>query len=154
MSMVYTEEQLPREVKEREREIEGGFLHLEFLDLSRNRFIDRIPHLGQIDRLSLLNLSGRIPIGWQLQSFDASSYEGNVDLSGKPLDNICQEDEEIAPQKPETFEESSPEDMNSIYLSVALGFITGFWGLWGSLLFIRNWRQCMWATNVGFTSNY
>jgi len=45
-----------------------------------------------------------------LQSFDASSYEENVDLCGKPLDKICQEDEEVAHQKPETHEESSQED--------------------------------------------
>ncbi|KAK2430153.1 receptor protein EIX2 [Trifolium repens] len=55
--------------------------------------------------LSDNNLSGRIPIGTQLQSFDASSYEGNVDLCGKPLDKKCPGDEEVAHQKPETHEE-------------------------------------------------
>ncbi|XP_058777840.1 receptor-like protein EIX2 [Vicia villosa] len=125
----------------------GRLTSLEFLDLSRNYFYGLIPpSLAQIDRLSMLNLSdnnlsGRIPIGTQLQSFDASSYEGNVDLCGKPLDSNCPGDEKVTPQKPETNEESSPEDKKPIYLSVALGFITGFWGLWGSLFLIRTWRH-------------
>ena len=125
----------------------GMLTSLEFLDFSRNSFFGLIPpSLAQIDRLSMLNLSnnnlsGRIPIGTQLQSFDTSSYQGNVDLCGKPLDKVCPGDEEVAPQKPETHEESSQEDKKPIYLSVTLGFITGFWGLWGSLFFIRNWRH-------------
>jgi hypothetical protein len=125
----------------------GRLTSLDSLDLSRNHFSGPIlPSLAQIDRLSMLNLSdnnlsGRIPIGTQLQSFDASSYEGNVDLCGKPLDKKCPGDEEDAHQKPETPEEDSQEDKKPIYLSVALGFITGFWGLWGSLLLIRNWRH-------------
>ncbi|CAI8586562.1 unnamed protein product [Vicia faba] len=113
----------------------GRLTSLEFLDLSRNHLFGPIPSsLAQIDRLSLLNLSnnnlsGRIPIGTQLQSFVASSYEGNADLCGKPLDKKCPGDEEAAHEKPETIEESSPEDKKSIYLSVGLGFITGFWAL-------------------------
>ncbi|KAK2430791.1 receptor protein EIX2 [Trifolium repens] len=119
----------------------GRLTSLEVLDLSRNHFFGPIPpSLSQISFMSMLNLSdnnlsGSIPTGTQLQSFDASSYEGNVDLCGKPLDKKCPKDEE------ETHEESSPEDNKPIYLSVTLGFITGFWGLWGSLLLIRNWRH-------------
>jgi hypothetical protein len=125
----------------------GRLTSLEFLDLSGNHFSGLIPpSLAQIDRLSMLNLSdnnlsGRIPIGTQLQSFDASSYAGNADLCGKPLDKKCPGDEEVAHQKPETQEENSQEDKKSLYLSVALGFITGFWGLWGSLFLSQNWRH-------------
>ncbi|CAK8538510.1 unnamed protein product [Lathyrus sativus] len=125
----------------------GRLTSLEFLDLSRNHFYGLIPSsLTQIVRLTMLdlsdnNLSGRIPISTQLQSFNASSYEGNVDLCGKPLDKKCPGDEEIAHQKPETYEESKPEDKKPIYLSVTLGFMTGFWGLWGSLFLIRTWRH-------------
>ncbi|RHN57541.1 putative non-specific serine/threonine protein kinase [Medicago truncatula] len=73
----------------------GRLTSLEFLDLSRNHFSGLIPpSLAKIDCLSLLNLldnnrSGRIPIGTQLQSFNASNYEGNVDLCEKPLDKKC-----------------------------------------------------------------
>ncbi|XP_004491131.1 receptor-like protein EIX2 isoform X2 [Cicer arietinum] len=125
----------------------GKLKLLEFLDLSRNQFSGLIPpSLAQIDRLSMLNLSynnlfGRIPIGTQLQSFDPSSYEGNVGLCGKPLVIKCLGDEKVTPQKPETPKESSLEDKKSIYLSVTLGFITGFWGLWSSLLLIQTWRH-------------
>ncbi|MCH87449.1 receptor-like kinase, partial [Trifolium medium] len=117
----------------------GKLISLDSLDLSRNYFFGPIPpSLAQIDRLAMLNLSdnnlsGRIPIGTQLQSFEASSYEGNVDLCGKPLDKKCPGDEEVVHQKPETHEESSEDDKKPLYLSVTLGFITGFWGLWGSL---------------------
>jgi Leucine-rich repeat (LRR) protein len=123
----------------------GRLISLDSLDMSKNQFFGPIPpSLAQIDRLSMLNLSdnnlsGRIPIGTQLQSFDASSYEGNVDLCGKPLDKKCPGDEEVAHQKPaETHDE---EDKKPLYLSVALGFIIGFWGLWGSLFLSRNWRH-------------
>jgi Leucine-rich repeat (LRR) protein len=125
----------------------GRLTSLEFLDLSRNHFSGLIPNsLAQIDRLSMLNLSnnnlsGRIPIGTQLQSFNASSYEGNADLCGKPLDNKCPGDEDAAHRKPETHEESSQEDKKTLYFSVTLGFITGFLGLWGSLFLIRHWRH-------------
>ncbi|XP_058743199.1 receptor-like protein EIX2 [Vicia villosa] len=133
----------------------GRLTSLEFLDLSRNHFYGLIPpSLTQIDRLSMLNLSdnnlsGRIPIGTQLQSFDASSYDGNADLCGKPLDKNCPGDEKVTPQKPETNEESSSGDKKPIYLSVALGFITGYGGLWGSLFLIRTWRH----TYVLFLNN-
>ncbi|XP_050904070.1 receptor-like protein EIX2 [Lathyrus oleraceus] len=125
----------------------GRLTSLEFLDLSRNHFFGPIPpSLAQIDRLSMLNISfnnfsGRIPIGTQLQSFNSSSYEGNVDLCGKPLEKKCPGDEKVAHQKPETHEETSPQDKKPIYLSVGLGFMTGFWGLWGSLFLIRTWRH-------------
>jgi hypothetical protein len=125
----------------------GRLTSLDYLDLSRNHFFGPIPpSLAQIDRLSMLNLSdnnlsGRIPIGTQLQSFNASSYEGNTDLCGKPLDKQCPGDEEVAHQKPETHGKSSEEDKKQLYFSVTLGFITGFWGFWGSLFLIRNWRH-------------
>jgi hypothetical protein len=125
----------------------GRLTSLEFLDLSRNHFSGLIPNsLAQIDRLSMLNLSnnnlsGRIPIGTQLQSFNGTFYEGNTDLCGKPLDKKCPGDEEVAHQKPETQEENSQEDKKPLYFSVTLGFITGFWGLWGSLFLIRHWRH-------------
>ncbi|KOM28051.1 hypothetical protein LR48_Vigan492s001500 [Vigna angularis] len=69
----------------------GELTSLEFLDLSRNQLVGSIPSsLALIDRLTMLDLShnylsGKIPTGTQLQSFDSSKYEDNVDLCGPPL---------------------------------------------------------------------
>ncbi|MQL41359.1 hypothetical protein EI012_25975, partial [Escherichia coli] len=128
----------------------GDLNSLEFLDLSRNHFSGRIPSsLSQIDRLALLDLSnnslsGKIPLGTQLQSFDPSRFEGNLDLCGKPLDKSCPEDETppIKPQGPA----ADDKDDNSVfyealYMSMGIGFFTGFWGLIGPLLLWRSWRN-------------
>ncbi|RVW94637.1 LRR receptor-like serine/threonine-protein kinase GSO2 [Vitis vinifera] len=77
----------------------GQLKLLDFLDLSQNQLNGRIPDtLSQIADLSVLDLSnntlsGKIPLGTQLQSFDASTYEGNPGLCGPPLLKRCPEDE-------------------------------------------------------------
>ncbi|XP_014501057.1 receptor-like protein 12 [Vigna radiata var. radiata] len=73
----------------------GKLSLLEFLDISRNELVGSIPNsLIEIDRLSVLDLShnhlvGMIPQSTQLQSFNASSYEDNLNLCGSPLDKLC-----------------------------------------------------------------
>ncbi|MCI58393.1 receptor-like kinase, partial [Trifolium medium] len=51
--------------------------------------------------LSNNQLCGQIPIGTQLQSFPASSFEGNSNLCGEPLDRKCPEEELAEHQKPQ-----------------------------------------------------
>ena len=69
----------------------GQLKSLDFLDLSQNSLQGRVPDsLSQIAGLSVLDLSnntlsGKIPSGTQLQSFSASTYEGNLGLCGPPL---------------------------------------------------------------------
>jgi len=64
----------------------GKLTSLEFFNFSRNQLVGSIPlSLAQIDQLTVLDLShnylsGKISTGTQLQSFDTSKYEGNVDL--------------------------------------------------------------------------
>ncbi|XP_009340409.2 receptor-like protein EIX1 [Pyrus x bretschneideri] len=122
----------------------GKLQALEILDLSRNQIDGRIPtSLARIDRLSVLDLSynnfiGKIPTGTQLQSFDPSNYAGNPQLCGPPLQNMCDDQQE-------TMISSNEEEKDELitwgfYVSMALGFIVGFWGICGSLIFIRQWR--------------
>ncbi|XP_048422019.1 receptor-like protein EIX2 [Pyrus x bretschneideri] len=122
----------------------GKLQALEILDLSRNQIDGRIPtSLARIDRLSVLDLSynnfiGKIPTGTQLQSFNLSNYAGNPQLCGPPLQNMCDDQQE-------TMISSNEEEKDELitwgfYVSMALGFIVGFWGVCGSLIFIRQWR--------------
>ncbi|XP_059066671.1 receptor-like protein EIX2 [Cryptomeria japonica] len=71
----------------------GGLVQLESLDLSANKLSGRIPsELLNLTFLEVLNvsdnmLSGLIPQGKQFATFDASSFSGNPDLHGPPLEN-------------------------------------------------------------------
>ncbi|KAG4380437.1 hypothetical protein GLYMA_16G175000v4 [Glycine max] len=125
----------------------GKLTLLDFLDLSRNHLIGSIPwSLTQIDRLGVLdlshnNLSGEIPTGTQLQSFNASCYEDNLDLCGPPLEKLCIDGKPA--QEPIV---KLPEDENLLftrefYMSMAIGFVISFWGVFGSILMNRSWRH-------------
>ncbi|CAK9146236.1 unnamed protein product, partial [Ilex paraguariensis] len=79
----------------------GQLKSLQSLDLSRNQFLGGIlDNMAGLNFLSYLDLSynyfsGRIPLGTQLQSFDASTYNGNVRLCGPPLTPTCPGDEAL-----------------------------------------------------------
>ncbi|GAY52194.1 hypothetical protein CUMW_140030 [Citrus unshiu] len=119
----------------------GAMRSLESIDFSLNQLSGEIPQsmssLKYLNHLNLSNnnLTGKIPSSTQLQSFDASSYAGN-DLCGAPLPRNCSE------------HVSTPEDENGdedeldywLYVSIALGFMGGFWCLIGPLLASRRWR--------------
>ncbi|XP_054803826.1 receptor-like protein EIX2 [Prosopis cineraria] len=112
----------------------GKLKSLDFLDLSRNHLSGSIPsELSQIDRLSVMNLSynnlsGEIPIGTQLQSFDPSSYAGNAGLCGDPLPK-CPTKSREDDQTVKSFEEDKPFFDGGFFISLSIGFITGFWGV-------------------------
>ncbi|CAJ1953090.1 unnamed protein product [Sphenostylis stenocarpa] len=126
----------------------GNLNSLEFLDLSRNQFFGRIPSsISQIDSLGKLDLShnslsGRIPLGRHLDTFDASCYEGNIDLCGKPLEKRCPGDERVTKcEGGEVHDEGDDSALyGALYMSLGLGFLTGFWGLLGPLLVWEAWR--------------
>jgi len=92
--------------------------------------------------LSNNQLYGNIPIGTQLQTFNASSFEGNSNLCGEPLDIKCQDEELPRDQVPTT----NAGDENSIffealYMCMGIGLLTGFVGLVGSILLLPSWRE-------------
>jgi len=126
----------------------GNLSSLNSLDLSRNHFSGKIPStLSNIDRLAMLDLSnnnliGRIPWGRQLQTFDASSFEGNIDLCGKPLEKGCPVDVTVTKSEGAEVHDEVENSVfyGALYMSLGLGFFTGFWGLLGPLLLWQQWR--------------
>ncbi|KAK9287448.1 hypothetical protein L1049_015869 [Liquidambar formosana] len=100
--------------------------------------------------LSHNNLSGEIPRGAQLETFENSSYMGNPHLCGPRLTNNCSGDE-LSNDGPHRCSYQDGYHMKegggngveipSFYMSMGLGFMTGFWGFWTSLLFIPSWRH-------------
>ncbi|KAK2440790.1 receptor protein EIX2 [Trifolium repens] len=122
----------------------GGMKNIESLDLSNNKFDGEIPQsMALLNFLGYLNLScnnfhGKIPIGTQLQSFNVSSYIGNPNLCGAPLNNCTTEEENPKNATPSTDKDSIRE---SLYLGMGVGFAVGFWGICGSLFLIRKWRH-------------
>ncbi|KAK7822605.1 receptor-like protein eix1 [Quercus suber] len=136
----------------------GEMGSLESLDLSRNHLSCTMPaSMASLTFLNYLdvshnNLSGEIPRGGQLNTFDDSSYMENPQLCGIPLSKICSSDELI--EDPYCSNENGDGEnqgiqkeghdgfkIPSFYLSRGLGFIAGFWGLWGSLILNRSWRH-------------
>ncbi|KAK2636761.1 hypothetical protein Ddye_031553 [Dipteronia dyeriana] len=122
---------------------------LETLDLSGNHLSGSIPpsmssmtFLNQLN-LSYNNLSGPIPTTNQFQTFnDPSIYKGNQYLCGPPLTANCSSGPSDTKEK--TGEVEEDEDRSEIfwlYVSMALGFIVGFWAVCGTLIIKRSWRH-------------
>ncbi|KAK2995166.1 hypothetical protein RJ640_025396 [Escallonia rubra] len=113
--------------------------------------LDSLADLSSISSLDLSNndLSGRIPSSTQLQRFDASAYIGNPELCGLPLTTKCSGDETVqtsvstAGTSEDKYSQTDRKwyETSSFYISLALGFISGFWGVCGTLLFYRSWRR-------------
>ncbi|KAL1809382.1 hypothetical protein ACET3Z_026372 [Daucus carota] len=108
------------------------------------------PSMSGLSFLAFLNpsnnhLSGKIPSGTQLQGFNASTYEGNTGLCGKPLTNICPGDKP-ADRDTNSSSEDEHDEGNSEYrmwlcIGGVLGFSTCFWGIIGTLVLNRHWRH-------------
>ncbi|KAJ1413970.1 Leucine-rich repeat [Sesbania bispinosa] len=128
----------------------GHMEMLESLDLSRNHLCGRMPasfsnltFLSYMN-LSFNNLSGKIPLSTQLQSFDVSTYEGNIGLCGPPLTNHCPGDETspTGSLDKHVIDEDEDEFITlGFYVSLGLGFFVGFWGVCGTLVIKSSWRH-------------
>nr|GME21491.1 receptor-like protein 12 isoform X1 [Ipomoea batatas] len=129
----------------------GQMSSLESLDLSNNQLSGAIPFslasisfLAHLD-LSNNNLSGCIPLGTQLQGF-TEAYQGNSKLRGPPLQTKCHRDEPGNAPQQEGIDEIEEDEGWIIwdfdfFVSLALGFILGFWGVCGTLILKRSWRH-------------
>ncbi|KAK8329610.1 hypothetical protein V6Z12_A11G334200 [Gossypium hirsutum] len=122
----------------------GNMELMESLDLSMNRLNGKIPpsfsNLNFLNHfnVSYNNLTGQIPTSTQLQSFDNLSYVGNH-LCGPPLTKNCTS-KGIPTDIANNGSSSEGSKVNSLYVSIALGFVMGFGGLVAPLFFIKSWR--------------
>ncbi|KAB1209595.1 Receptor-like protein 2 [Morella rubra] len=106
--------------------------NLERLFLSANQLTGEIPaslgnlHFLNMFRIASNKLHGPIPPGTQLQSFDASDYEGNSGLCGPPLPNQCSHITGNKDDKDIYHDEENRHAVPWLHISIVLGFITGF----------------------------
>ncbi|XP_047158136.1 receptor-like protein EIX2 [Vigna umbellata] len=129
----------------------GSLRSLDSLDLSRNHFTGKIPSsLAEIDGLGKLDLShnslsGRIPLGRHFETFDGSSFEGNIDLCGEQLRKSCPGDEDQTIVNLSRAEAMNDDEdscfYEALYMSMGIGYFTGFWSLVGPMLLWRSWRN-------------
>ncbi|XP_052119273.1 receptor-like protein EIX1 [Arachis duranensis] len=120
----------------------GNMESLESIDFSGNQLTGEIPQsitnlnfLNKLD-LSYNHLEGKIPTGTQLQSFDASSFVGNK-LCGPPLLLNCTMEGQVPDDNEK---ERKNHGVKWLFVSVAFGFIVGFWGFVGPLFIYKSWR--------------
>ncbi|KAK1416467.1 hypothetical protein QVD17_32258 [Tagetes erecta] len=131
----------------------GKMKALNSIDFSDNQFTGMIPpSLAALNFLSYINfsynnLSGRIPSGNQLQTLnDPSIYAGNTDLCGAPLSNNCSDHESPPATKEKIYKDADEPKNLWFYVDIMCGFITGFWGIIGVLVFKKQWRQKLFMT--------
>ncbi|XP_059433613.1 receptor-like protein EIX2 [Corylus avellana] len=124
----------------------GNIRSLESLDFSRNQLSGTIPQtISALTSLSHLNmsynnLSGQIPSGYQLQTFDPSSYFGNPQLCGFPLPKCASPD---PPPPPEAGNEGAGNEskIEWLYICMSAGYVSGLWGVLGVMMLKKKWRE-------------
>ncbi|KAM3734416.1 hypothetical protein ACB098_10G013600 [Castanea mollissima] len=123
----------------------GTMGSLESIDLSLNQLSGQIPSsMSSLTFLNHLNLSnnnltGKIPLSTQLQSLNPSSYVGNK-LCGPPLTVNCTTNGVKPNNENISSKETGGLEVDWFYVSMALGFVVGFWSVCGPLLLNNQWR--------------
>ncbi|KAK2639688.1 hypothetical protein Ddye_027483 [Dipteronia dyeriana] len=123
----------------------GAMKEMESIDFSSNQLSGEIPpSISSLTFLSYLNLAdnnltGRIPTGGtQIQGFNASYFMGN-DLCGSPLPDCIVTVETPEHENVGGKDGNYEQEVDWFYVSMALGFVVGFFGLIGPLLMNRRW---------------
>jgi len=102
--------------------------------------LSQLDFLGKLD-LSYNSLSGRIPLGRHMQTFERSSFEGNIDLCGEQMNKSCPGDNRTTKAEAGTEKDGDDYDFfEALYMSMGVGFFVGFWGLLGPILIWKPWR--------------
>ncbi|XP_030936668.1 receptor-like protein EIX2 [Quercus lobata] len=123
----------------------GAMGSLESIDFSMNQLSGQIPsRMSSLTFLNHLNLSnnnliGKIPLSTQLQSFNASGFIGNK-LCGLPLSNNCTINDVNPDKENKGSKHNGGLEVDWFFVSMALGFVVGFWGVCGPLLLNKQWR--------------
>ncbi|GLT40511.1 hypothetical protein SLA2020_146400 [Shorea laevis] len=126
-----------------------GFLaNLEALDLSQNKLTGRIPtQLTRLNFLEVFNVShnhliGPIPRGQQFDTFQNSSFDGNLGLCEMPISRKCNYyNPEVLPPPSSTFEGNEDFGLlvefsrKLVLLGYACGFLIGV--VIGNIVFTR-----------------
>ncbi|KAL0321470.1 UNVERIFIED_CONTAM: Receptor-like protein EIX2 [Sesamum calycinum] len=137
---------------------------LEMIDVGDNRLTGKIPdwignsfseYSKQSMRfepprsagLILQQLSGRIPQNNQGLTFKESAFEGNIGLCGLPLNKSCPGDKSHQGPNSRVARTNVGEEFeddrfitDGFYISMGLGFIVGFWGIFGTILLNKTFR--------------
>ena len=96
--------------------------------------------LGDLN-LSYNLLSGRIPSGTQIQTFNPLSFFGNVELCGALLSKNFPGDEEENQRPTGVGENREYTEIAWFYVGMGSGFFVGLWGVCGCLFFNKAWRH-------------
>ncbi|XP_059072182.1 receptor-like protein EIX2 [Cryptomeria japonica] len=130
----------------------GALTYLESLDLSENNLLGKIPiQLLNLTFLAVLNLSnnmlsGLIPQGKQFSTFEISSFLGNPNLHGPPLENRTQS---LGFGRQHNYKELNNTTTESVYadvmdlwwaVGVGLSYGVGFATVIAVLCFHMKWR--------------
>ncbi|KAK2639660.1 hypothetical protein Ddye_027455 [Dipteronia dyeriana] len=134
----------------------GAMRSLESIDFSSNQLSDEIPQsISNLTFLNYLNFSnnnliGKIPLSTQLQSLNASCFVGNK-LCGSPLPNNCVETPPTPGHEIGGGKDDEEHKVDWFYVSMALGFVMGFWSVIGPLTVNRRWRYmyCRFLDRLG-----